>query len=226
METVTFQTFDEVNIFGDWYPSPTTIGVVILLHMMPADRKSWAPFQEVLLKHHLASLAIDLRGHGESVTTKSGGKLDYKAFTDEQHRQCLHDVMAAVDWLVAKKYEKSQIMIGGGSIGGNLAVWMLEQDPELAGAFCLSPGNYRGIDAFEQAGYLKSHHSLWTAGSDTDDPEAYETARKMMDEAGASRKTFVPYKNAGHGTHLFSSDPELMENLASWIEESLQTPLA
>jgi pimeloyl-ACP methyl ester carboxylesterase len=219
-ETITYTTLDKVIIKADWSPSPTTVGVAILLHMMPLDRKSWSDFQQILQRHHIASLAIDLRGHGQSTKTEEGATLDYKKFSDSDHKKYLYDVMGALDWLNEKKYTKDQTMMVGASIGANIALWALEDEPSLAGAVLLSPGNYRGINAVEKAGYIKSHHALWATGSDSDDPEAYETAKAVVEEAGAERKQFVPYKNSGHGNHLFTSDPELMENLAVWIEQS------
>lgn len=222
-ESIIFPTPDGVSIAGDWYPSPKTFGVVVLLHMMTSSRKDWIPFQQELVKNNIASLAIDMRGHGESTKTKEGVVLDHKKFTDEQHQQYLVDASAAVRWLTNKKYEKSQIMVMGASIGANIALWMLEEEPALAGAVLLSPGNYRGIDAVAQAEYLKHHHALWAAGSDSDDTDAYETARKVVEESAAYRKSFIPYKNAGHGIHLFTSDPQLMSNLAKWISETFQS---
>jgi len=219
-ETISYKTLDNVIITGDWSPSPTTLGVAILLHMMPSDRKSWAAFQQVLLKHNIASLAIDLRGHGDSNHTTEGAALDYKKFQDADHQKYLFDVLGAIDWLTEKKYDKEQIMTVGASIGADIALWALQDEPALAGAVLLSPGNYRGIDAVDKAEYTKYDHSLWAAGSDSDDPEAYETAEQIIEKAGAGRKKFVPYKNAGHGIHLFTADPELMENLAKWMQES------
>jgi alpha-beta hydrolase superfamily lysophospholipase len=224
-ETISFKTLDNVIIKGDWYPSPTTIGVVVLLHMMPSDRKSWSVFQQVLVKHKVASLAIDLRGHGESVMTEERVRLDYQKFTDEDHHKYLLDAIGALDWLEEKKYVKEQIMFAGASIGANIAIWMMQEEPSLAGAVLLSPGNYRGIDAAEKAEYTKHHQALWASGSDSDDPTAYETASQVIEVAAASRKQFVPYKNAGHGIHLFTADPDLMENLAVWIKESFSRPV-
>lgn len=224
-EVISYTTFDGVKIVGDWFPSPTTIGVAVLLHMMPMDRKSWAPFQQVLSKFNIASLAIDQRGHGDSVNTTDGFKLDQKNFNDLQHQQKLNDVIGAVEWLVAKGYAKDRMLMVGASFGANLALGMLEDEPALAGAVLMSPGHYRGLDPDEQAGYIKVRHAIWAAGSDSDDPDAYESAKTVVEKAAANRKYFMPYKNAGHGIHLFKSDPKLMENLASWMKESLQMPI-
>ncbi|MDD5437803.1 MAG: alpha/beta fold hydrolase [Patescibacteria group bacterium] len=224
-ERVSFQTFDGVKIVAEWYPVPTTVGVAVLLHMMPMDRRSWAPLQQVLAKYGIASLALDLRGHGESLETETGQKLDYKNFDDIQHQQCLNDVQSALDWLVNKNYPLDRIMTVGASFGANLALFMLEQEPRLCGAVLLSPGDYRGMDAVEEASYVKPSHCLWAAASEGDDPEAFEAAGKIVEQAAADRKAFVPYKNAGHGIHLFTSDPKLMDALATWMRDSFQLPI-
>lgn len=224
-ERVSFKTFDGVNIAAEWYPVPTTIGVAILLHMLPMDRRSWVPFQQVLAKNGIASLALDMRGHGESVATEGGEKLDYKKFEDSQHQQTINDVQAAVGWLAGKKYPMDRIMVVGASLGANIALAALHEEPRLCGAALLSPGNHRGMSAVEDAPYVKVHHALWAAASDGDDPESYESARQLVEIAPAERKSFVPYKNAGHGIHLFTSDPKLMDNLATWMKDSFQLPL-
>lgn len=207
---------------GDWSPASTTVGVAILLHMMSVDRRSWMAFQQVLSKHGVASLAIDMRGHGESVNTDTGAKLDYKQFDDDQHMQTLNDVQAALDWLVKKQYSKDRVILVGASIGANLSLLMLRQSPELVGAVLLSPGDYRGIKGADEALYVKPSHCLWVAASDGDDPESFQVAEQLVEKAAAERKVFVPYKNSGHGIHLFTADPKLMESVAGWIKESLQ----
>jgi len=223
-ETINYTTFDGVKIVGDWSPAPTTVGVAVLLHMMPLDRKSWAPFTQVLLRNGIATLAIDMRGHGESVNTAEGAKLNFKDFTDAQHQQKLNDVIGAVEWLRGKNYALDRIMIVGASIGSDLALQMLEQEPALAGAVLLSPGNYRGMIPSEIVEDVLPHQSLWAAGSDSDDPEAFETAKAVIEKAASNRKYFMPYKNAGHGIHLFKGDPKLMETLAAWMKETFQMP--
>jgi len=219
---VTFNTLDDVKIVADWYPATTTGGVVILLHMMTNTRHSWAPFAYVLNQQHVAALAIDLRGHGESVFMTSGQKIDYHDFSDEQHLQSLNDISAALDWLNEKGYQNVEVILVGASIGSILALSSIEEHPDLKGLVLLSPGNYRGVNAKQQACYIHPEHVLWAAGSDIDDPEAYESARDIVLKASSERKKFVPYESSGHGVHLFTSDPYLMEDLASWIAESFK----
>jgi len=195
---------------------------VLLLHMMTNNRHSWAPFAYVLNQQHIAALAIDLRGHGDSTKLKNNKRIDYHDFTDDIHLSSINDVTAALNWLNKKGYQNNEIIILGASFGSTLALETIEEHPDLKGLVLLSPGNYRGVNINHELLYIHPEHVLWAAGSDIDDPEAYESAKTIVLKASSERKKFVPYENAGHGIHLFTSDPHLMEDLASWLVTSFK----
>jgi len=68
LERVEMKTTDGVNIIGDLYqPINSNGSAVILLHMMNKDKASWYEFGKKLVDKGYVVLAIDLRGHGESV---------------------------------------------------------------------------------------------------------------------------------------------------------------
>ena len=149
-ERITFTTDDGVIIVGDWFPAPTVLGAVVLFHMMPETRTSWGLLQRELAKRSIASLAIDLRGHGESVDTTEGAKLDYKEFTDEDHQASMFEAVGAVRWVAGRGQDLERIAVGGASIGANLALDMLGEEPKLCGAALFSPGNdYHGLNALQ-----------------------------------------------------------------------------
>jgi alpha-beta hydrolase superfamily lysophospholipase len=70
-QEMSFKTVDGVTIVADYYPPVPQAGlkapIVILLHMYPADRTSWADFAKQLSGIGIAALAIDMRGHGKSI---------------------------------------------------------------------------------------------------------------------------------------------------------------
>lgn len=221
-ERITFQTVDGVVIVGDWFPAPTVLGAAILLHAMPDTRTSWGLFQRELAKMNIASLAIDLRGHGESTQSLDGAVLDYREFTDEDHRATALDVSAAVDWVQSRQLELDHIVLGGASIGANLVLQELATEPKLAGAFLLSPGaNYHGVDAMEAIGSLAPHQNLYVVSS-SEDTESFADSQQLVDLAPVERKQFVPYKNAGHGIELFATDRALMGKIAAWVSEVIR----
>ncbi|MFH1078546.1 MAG: alpha/beta fold hydrolase [Patescibacteria group bacterium] len=219
-ERVSFKTLDGVTIVGDWVAAPTTIGAAILLHMMPTDRRSWAPFQAVLASRGVASLAIDGRGHGDSTKGPEGAQVDFRNFSDEEHQSSLYDVIGAFDWVKRRGFEVKHIAICGASIGANLAVEMLLEEPILAGAALLSPGkDYHGMDAVFDVASVLPHQSLWIAASEGDDQESFEDSKKVSEKSVSERKELVLLKNAGHGTNMLASTPNMMERLADWLRD-------
>lgn len=222
-ERVSITTADGVKLIGDWVTSPTTIGAVILLHMMPATRDSWSALQTALAKRGLASIAIDLRGHGESTEMEDGSRVDYKRFSDEEHGSSLLDAAAAFQWLRHRGFAIAQIALGGASFGANLAVQLLTEYPEIAGAALLSPGiEYHGVNALVEAPIILPDQSLWAAASEGDDQSSVDAAKKILDLTTSDRKAFVSLQQAGHGTAMLISHPELVDQMADALLVAIQ----
>ncbi|MFZ2804246.1 MAG: alpha/beta fold hydrolase [Patescibacteria group bacterium] len=220
-ERITFKTADDVIIVGDWYPTPTVLGAVLLLHMMPETRTSWALFARELAKRSIASLAIDLRGHGESTKDASGASFDAKDFEDEDHRASSFDVSGAIDWLRSRKLDEARIGLGGASFGADLALQQLAANPALPGAFLLSPGTYRGLDAVEMGPNLLPHQALYIVSSE-DDAESFASSKQLYEEAPIEDKTFIPFRSGGHGTALFATDKTLLPKVAEWTAKMIR----
>lgn len=222
-ERVSFQTLDEVTIVGDWVTAPTTIGAVILLHTLQLNRLSWAPFQAILARAGLASLAIDFRGHGESVSRPDGTAIDFKSFTDEEHETMLYDVIAAYEWIGRRGIDPERITVVGASIGANIAIRMLSEESRIPAAVLLSPGkDYHGMNAVFDVGAILPHQSLWMAASEGDDQEAFEGTKEVYGAAPSDVKTFEPLKNAGHGTNIFTARPDLMDVACTFLKNATQ----
>ena len=144
---VSFTTQDGFTIQGDVYePAQTVLGGVLLLHTMTTSKKDWSGVATELARHGFVALAIDFRGHGES--TKHGEQmLDYKTFSDHDHRGYIQDGEDALAFLL-KKYslDKHRCAVVGASVGANVALVLEHNHPELPTVVALSPGaSYRSI---------------------------------------------------------------------------------
>lgn len=223
-ERVSFRTADDVEIIGDWVTAPTTMGAAILLPMLPALRQSWGAFQQVLSRRGLASVAIDLRGHGESVRGPGGAVLDYKKFTEEEHQSSLQDVRGAFEWLRARGIDRPRIVLAGASIGANLALQFLADEPQLPAAVLLSPGEeYHGVATFDAAERVLPHQSVWMAASAGDDDGSVRSMDQLEKLLSVDEKQVRRLTNAGHGTRLFETDASLMDHAADWLRDRMLT---
>lgn len=216
MEKISFQTNDGVTIVGNWYPVEQSKRFALLLHMMPATKESWQPLAEAFAQAGVSSLAIDLRGHGESIQLEAG-VLDYKKFSDAEQQAKMRDVEAAVAWLKEKGAREETIALVGASIGANLAMVYGSQHNKVPVIVALSPGlEYRGVSA-ERAGVRIAPDQkvlLAAAGGDTYSFDTINTlARRMV----AVEPEVLRYQGSAHGTDLFNTDSGLIQKLTTAI---------
>lgn len=221
-ERITFKTADNVEIVGDWVTSPTTSGAVVLLHMFPSARHSWAAVQAALARRGLASLAIDLRGHGESTRGPGGAQLDFQKFKEDEHASSIEDVRAAVEWIRGRGIERTRIAIAGASIGANLALEFLASDPQTPAAVLLSPGeNYHGVTTLDVAEDVLPHQAVWMAASAGDDDGSARTVDALEQKLAVEQKTIERLRGAGHGNKMFEADTGLMDRMADWLRDRI-----
>jgi pimeloyl-ACP methyl ester carboxylesterase len=224
MERVELTTEDGVKIVGDYYTAPSAERAAILLHMMPATRESWRAFGARLANAGIAALAIDLRGHGESVawapSVQAGGrKLDYKNFSEGEHQASILDVRAAAEFLRARGL--TPMFIVGASIGANLALQFLAESEDTKAAALLSPGtNYRGIEAIPLARRIAPEKKIFIAAA-KDDKNVGGAALMASEihEALACARQLKIFEKGGHGTDLLDAHPEFMEELIKFFKE-------
>ncbi|MCC7357302.1 alpha/beta fold hydrolase [Candidatus Uhrbacteria bacterium] len=219
-ERISFVTRDMMKIVGDWQPVPTLDGVAILVHMMSETRKSWGFLQRSLARKNIASLAIDLRGHGESIED-ADGLLDYKKFTDDEHQMYSLDVQGALDWVRQKGISLDRIFLIGASIGANVSVAVLAEEPRMAGAVLFSPGkNYNGMEVLSDADNLSIDQALLIIAAE-DDNQSFADTKELFDMAPVHDKIFLPYKVAGHGTAILNADSSLADKISTWMFQHL-----
>jgi pimeloyl-ACP methyl ester carboxylesterase len=218
-ERVVFQTQDQVAVVGTLQPVLGAKFVALMLHMMPADRKSWESLQSALADRGIASLAIDLRGHGES-TIQNAKRIHYRDFTDADHQGSFEDVRSALRWLGTRGFVIDHVILVGASIGANLALATAAEQPTVPAVVLLSPGeSYRGIDTFGPAAKLTPSQALFAAASQGDDQESFDATVQIVARAASSEKTMKKFTASGHGTNLFTTHPDLVVDIADWIAE-------
>lgn len=217
LQKVNFITKDGVTIVANYYPNKSAKFVGILIHMRPQTKESFDEFAKILQKEGYAVLAIDLRGHGESVNSILG-KLDYQKFSEDEEKKSIDDINSASLFLEKEGYPKENQFLIGASIGANLSFQFLSENPNIKAAVLLSPGlNYRGVilENFKKEGLGEK---IFVAAAQDDNP-AVSAGRKLKE--WYPNIYYLEYQSGGHGTDLFNSHPELKEKIIIWLREKL-----
>jgi pimeloyl-ACP methyl ester carboxylesterase len=232
---ITLTTSDQVQLIADHYPSTSPNGYTLLLiHMMPSDRKSWQTFAQQANLAGFNCLAPDLRGHGESISQLSKPPantstkqpqpqtitLDYTQFTDAQHRASYHDIQACIDYLQTQTVPLNKTILIGASIGANLTLWYTQKHPQIPTCVLISPGlDYRGILTEPLAQTLfPAQSTLLIAGQQDKYPAQ---TIKRLEAALNGEKQSIILPDAAHGTALFDTHPKLISRILSWLSETL-----
>jgi alpha-beta hydrolase superfamily lysophospholipase len=186
--------------------------VVVLAHQMCKDHREWGDWVTELGNRGIATLAIDLRGHGASKTWKGGATHDLCKEIDDDAAQPLYagmvdDVAAAVTYARAS-LGAPKVAIVGSSIGANSALVVAARDPQVAAVVALSPGlDYRGIKP--EPSKIAAPHELLAADDDKRSAEAVRAfgGRVLPD--------------GGHGNAMLAKHPEELDRLVAAVAAAL-----
>jgi len=211
---ITFQTSDDVKIVGDFFDAKSQKSI-LLLHILPGNRGDFNEFAEFLWQKGYNVLNIDERGHGDSEAW-SGETGSWQEFTQVDYDKMIYDVEAAAQWL-KNRVSDTELAVIGGSIGANLAfLYGAKAQPKII--IILSPGiDYHGIKT--EIASRNYRQNLLIAAS-RDDAYSFESSEKLFEISKASRKEFIRYEDAGHGTRMFDAESELKQRILDFLAKN------
>jgi dienelactone hydrolase len=193
--------------------SDKPVPVVLLLHMKPTDRTSFNRLADLLAERGIASLRIDMRGHGES--TNLGGP---SAKNDEE---AWKDAVEAVTYLQGEPgINPGRIGVLGASYGGEHAAHVARVNSGVKAVVVLSSGSF----SRESIQFLGESEAKWwfIAAKDDDDPEVVKLMGRAADAGGDEKAERLIYDTGGHGTFLFDTHDDLEGKIADWFAKALK----
>jgi len=206
-QRVSFRTDDGVTIAATWYEPPSRGPAVILVHMLQRSRHDFEALALRLSNEGIGTLAIDLRGHGES-----------QGSYGESFTPMVADIKAARRFLATRSDVSGRIGVLGASLGANLAALAAADDPTIVSLALLSPSlEYRGLRIEPAMRKIGSRPVLMVVSDD--DPYATRTARDL--EKGTKGREVMHLAAAGHGSVMLDRDPALAGALVDWFRRTL-----
>ncbi len=213
---VTFES-DGWQIVGNLHVPETTVPppVVIMLHTMwRGNRSQYDNLARTLGDAGLASLRIDLRGHGDSINK---GKLEYLAIEPELIFDGWPDVIAARKFLEARlDIDADKLGVISASYSGEVAAKAGRSGGYADAYIVLASGLLSLMSVFRMQVAEVPFLFVFAEDDHTWAPKMAEfvTKRKFGE--------LWTYKEGGHATALLQSQPELPARLTDWLKEKLR----
>jgi alpha-beta hydrolase superfamily lysophospholipase len=211
---VSFPSSDGVRLVATWRPSPagSSAPAVLLLHAFSRERREVAELADELATRGFSTLALDLRGHGESVW-KAGARIGVSPSLQTAPNGFPRDVEAACAWL---RPRASRLGVFGLSLSGNLAALATAAGWAEA-AVAVSPN----ADRFEKLAGTRprSPQGLLVLASERD-PGRADSAR-TLDALGRPPKSVSLYPGAAHALALLQGEPTAKAIVFGWLEARL-----
>ncbi|MBI2633627.1 MAG: alpha/beta fold hydrolase [Parcubacteria group bacterium] len=216
---VQFRTKDGVRIAGTFYkPELINSPAVILAHQLGKTRRSMSPIARFLQKNGFAVLAIDLRGHGESIE-KDGSPLYYYRFKEDDFKKMTDDLEAAYVFLSQDVFvDKNKISVIGAGLGANVAYQFATFNEKVKSAILISPAvNYRGVKTLDLGKDYDSGRLLGIIIAKDD--WYYPGAAQFAQIIRTVYKKIVIVDRGGSGMDVLDENKELYDKLLEWLKD-------
>ena len=217
-EEVTITTADGLTLTGIWRSPPegADLPAVLLLHQFGRDRDDFLLLRDGFAEAGIATLAIDLRNHGDS----DGAPVPFGDLPTDP-TQFPEDLQAGLAWLHARAdVDTARVGVLGLSVGANLAVLAIHhraawgvKTAVVVSANLEDLALLAGTDAFDLA-------SAIYIAADLDLPEADDADALFAMTAEPVDIRRVTNTSA-HGVDLLTASPQARTGIVDWFVENL-----
>ena len=196
---------------------------VLLLHQCNRQRKVWDGLAQQLAAAGINVLTLDYRGYGESGGDRFD-KLPPQEAGRIQNEKWPGDIDAAFAYLQSQSgVKRDTIGMGGASCGVQNSVQTARRHPEVKSLVLLS-----GNTNMDGRNFLRNSPKLpvfFAVADDDEFPPSVQTIEWLYNVDASPGKKFVHYAKGGHGSDMFSVNPELPGLIVQWYVTTLiQTP--
>lgn len=202
------------RLVGDYQTTgnPEPQAAVLLLHSAASRRDRFEPLARALAAQGIASLRLDLRGHGESIDQ---GRFDPSRLPETRHTivDAPEDVAAALAWLRARSdVDPHRIGVLGSSYSGESMAVAARQGAAARAYVALSPGSFSD----ESIAWIDSSDTEWWFVRSSREPPFFDDLFAAI-EAGSERAEVEQLETHGHGDRLLTTTPRLEPEIVEWF---------
>ena len=194
--------------------SQQPVAAVLLFNQADGDRTVYAELARALAGRGIASLRLDLRGHGES--TNLGRFVPGEVTRDPLIWDAESDVHAAHEYLqVNPRIAADRIGILGASYSGEEMAEAGRLHGYAQAYVALSPGSFSdaSVSGIDASGVP------WLFVTSRDDRFLVAITASVQQQSETAELLFIPGK--AHASDLLVSFPDMAERIATWLAHRL-----
>lgn len=201
-----FNTPDGFRIYGTFSHPGSGKYCFVLLHGLGSTSAEWNDFTKKLKSTGYGYLAYDARGHGKSIHKTDNSNISYKNFFRTDWEEMIDDLKSAVSFLKKKGIKPDRTIIAGASLGANITLNYVVNNPRIPLIILLSPGiEYAGIST-DTAIKDYGERPIIIAAS-PHDRYAYVSCEKLISLIeDKSKVAFINGEAAQHGVQILIED--------------------
>ncbi|MEM7388210.1 MAG: alpha/beta fold hydrolase [Verrucomicrobiota bacterium] len=188
------------------------VPAVVFIHQGGSDRGEWETVAKDAFRRGWATLAYDIRGHGDSSGTWTN------AWFDDPDK-APSDLQAALEHLRShERVDSNRIAVVGASVGGNLACVA----SALYSVKTVVALSHKTSAVFNLAGREDlEFRSIFHLSTEGDQGGQRANWAKELYEQTAEPRRLEIVSGSAHGVSMFKTDAAVPDRILEWLEETL-----
>ena len=223
---VEIKSYDEFKIVGSLdIPNYASVEckapLVIFLHSICQDSNIWGEFpKEIKDSLSVATLNLDLRGHGKSVKDKNGKTLHWQDLAHPEYKKMPEDIIEVLNYIETEypEIDSKKIAIVGASLGATVGLMTASFGDKIDTVIMFSPMlEYKGFDLRLPIVKYGKNPLLFLVSKK--DAYSYESCQELI-KLPQGKKQLEVYPFGGHGEDLLRFQPDSGKLVAKWLRDN------
>ena len=218
---ITFETRDSFVIKSKlFYPAEKkeVYPIVVFLHSLGSSGNDWALLAKKFVDAGVATLVIDLRGHGQSIYDSNFKISSWLYFTPKIYEKYPNDIADIMKYVAAnyKNISTKNYAIIGADIGANTAIIAAEkmENKPMCLALISPSRNFKGLYTPIAMTNIDKTSVLAMAGAG--DRYSVAEVNELKKFAQADYETKI-YPAGGMGMLMLKVNPEMNDDILNWV---------
>ena len=225
-QSVKISTPDDFQLVANYYAGENNRAGVLLLHGCEETSIRYANLAKKITNKGIHTLALDLRGFGESrsevfshdnIKKKAKDIISYQNDVAALTSYWELDILTAFNYLRTKVNKQQGISVVAVGCSSVYAIALAEKMRLSSMVFITPKMTYSGKERYKNLIDIPSYFI-----SSSRHIETFQTAKELFEWNGSDQSTFQIFKNDGYDYNLLRRNAYLLDDISAWLKTTLE----